>query len=180
MVTLFNPYECSVSKKNKLCQQSRDSSSALCGKCKDGFSETTSHAGICKRCNSQKSKMTLVFIIVILISMGFIFGLFTLGKMKTLYMSPIWWYLINSMMIIYPLYPCLSSNFPIYTLESYQWITKMLSFDLDIVNIFFGVSIISPMCIYDGLQARSKLFLDLIPSIIILLLCIIIYGSNYL
>ena len=41
-----------ITHKKYLCRKNRDRNTPLCGKCKNGYSETTSHVGFCKVCDS--------------------------------------------------------------------------------------------------------------------------------
>eukprot|EP01084_Bolivina_argentea_P104455 187040_1 len=59
-----------------LCSKNRNNSVRMCGKCLDGYSETTSSVGNCRKCSHWEGKvMPIIYIFIAFVVVFAIFGL---------------------------------------------------------------------------------------------------------
>ncbi|ETO25927.1 hypothetical protein RFI_11210 [Reticulomyxa filosa] len=157
---------CSFSNKSSLCATGRDPSVPLCGKCSDGLSETTSPSGMCKVCtdNSGLTKQIgLAFAMAFaLVGLFFILGARQVQKTP----MPLVTYTSKSALFVFQLIPYLTFQ---QTSAFIEPLARAANLRMDFATSKSGD------CVLKDMDGRTKLYLELLPSAVAIILLILVY-----
>eukprot|EP01084_Bolivina_argentea_P021531 40016_1 len=150
-----------------LCSKNRNASARMCGKCLDSYSETTSSAGICRKCSHWEGKiMPIVYIFIACMA---VFTIFSLSTSDRVVPSPLQIYCTRTLLFYY-------QTLSFISFRSY---IPLLNVVTNICNLNLIVRQQGECLYVNNINPRGKILSDLFVTCILLICSASIFARYY-